>query len=476
MANVSSALRGIAALPNGTTYRTALCWICALTAFALGVASYVCGSRHGFDRWMPEPIEYENMKIAAALSERYYGLERGGLILKPVVEALRANGMTQFRQYLDPLGLKFPENESDPVTMDKALEKATQLGRLPLSGTIFTDLLAVQPNDLGAVNFYKWAFDIFGLHVNSFFRLYFFDPFCFDSAFRCSVFSKIAEALTLLIGAAATHLFAQSFFLGLPAADVFQVSTPYSQRFIAVLGIISALHLALTIVRPPRFSVRTGLAFAGQVAIVFFVYTIRSSAEWQILWPISLLLGALFLLLLNIWVILRWWPVRLVPIEPLGRVIGWPAPALVALVIGLTVLTSSQQDPVYRFSDEALPHHMFWHSVVHSFALHPEWERRFGADLAARNDGHASSDQLPFAMATDWLEDNYGLPKEYMLSSTFGWRYRTTERILQSVLTEFALQHPRFILELQLYYKPRMFWNSFVDWNANTVKGLDGWA
>ena len=89
MANVSSALRGIAALPNGTTYRNKLpCAICAPTAFALGIASYVCGSRHGFDRWMPEPIEYENMKIAVALSERYYGLERGGLILKPVVECI----------------------------------------------------------------------------------------------------------------------------------------------------------------------------------------------------------------------------------------------------------------------------------------------------------------------------------------------------------------------------------------------------
>ena len=48
---------------------------------------------------------------------------------------------------------------------------------------------------------------------------------------------------------------------------MFQVSTLYSQRFIAVLGIISALHLALTIVRPPRFSVKIK-AFAG-LAIVF---------------------------------------------------------------------------------------------------------------------------------------------------------------------------------------------------------------
>jgi hypothetical protein len=28
---------------------------------------------------------------------------------------------------------------------------------------------------------------------------------------------------------------------------------------------------------------------------------------------------------------------------------------------------------------------------------------------------------------------------------------------------------------LQLYYKPRLFWNGVVDWNATTVKGLDGY-
>ena len=42
--------------------------LCAIVSLVLAVASYAYGRQHGFDRWMPpETIEYDNVKLAAAL-------------------------------------------------------------------------------------------------------------------------------------------------------------------------------------------------------------------------------------------------------------------------------------------------------------------------------------------------------------------------------------------------------------------------
>ena len=117
--------------------------------------------------------------------------------------------------------------------------------------------------------------------------------------------------------------------------------------------------------------------------------------------------------------------------------------------------------------------------MLSGLRLNPHWSGEFGDAVAQRAQADLSGDDLPFAMAGVWLEDNYGLALDdngvsdpYLRSLIYGWKYRTAERVFRETFIDFVKSHVQFMVELQFYYKPMLFAQYFLDWNT---KALDAW-
>ena len=116
--------------------------------------------------------------------------------------------------------------------------------------------------------------------------------------------------------------------------------------------------------------------------------------------------------------------------------------------------------------------------MLAGLSLHPGWQP-FADALARRSEGNTTGDDaLPLALAAAWLQDNYGISNSYLISPVFGYKYRTAERIYKAVFLDFFAHHPKFIFELEFYYKPLFFWECFKTWNYRVAGtwGLTGCA
>jgi hypothetical protein len=454
----------------------ALSLACAVFAIVLALAAFAYGKLHRFDHWVPEVIEYENVKVAAALSEVAYGFRRGYVAHTQVYDALRRGGMAYFPEFLEPLGKKFPANLSDVELLNRALKDAAQLGKLRPAARIMADLKPVEPIDLGMVDFYSYAFRLFGIEIQSFFKFYYVLYFASIGLFVLAYWRQPGPMAAMLVIVAA-HFFAQAFLVGgVSAAQIFGVATPYNYRFVTVLGILSAFHLALAVLRPPRASVVSVLALIGQAALLFFVSTMRRSALWEVLW-VATIAGALvgLILLWRLNALKRWPQLDSAPLL-VRRALSWPAIAFVMVFVVLGAAHNAKTDAAYRFSDEWLPYHMVWHSLFVGLSLHPHWVRRFGQEYSDEKGEPQLGDALAIKAAEVWLERRYGIGKSYIVSPIYGYKYRTLERVLHDAFFDFARKNPRFILELQLIHKPLTLVKNYVIWNVRTARAMPLWG
>jgi hypothetical protein len=425
---------------------------------------------------VPEVIEYENVKVAAALSQVAYGFRPSYVAPTQVYEALRRGGMTILPEYLELIGKTFPANLSDAELLNTALRDASQLGKLEQGNQIMTHIKPVEPIDLGMVDFYAYAFRLFGIKIQSFYSFYYLLHFATIALFALAYWRN-AAAMAGMLAIVGCHLFAQAFLVGgVPPEHVFGVATPYSYRFVTVLGVLSAFHIALALLWPPRPGVASVIALVGQTVLLFFVWTMRRSALWEVFWVGSILAGLLGLILLWRFGLLRRWSAA--PDLPLlvRRLLSWPAIAFVSLFIVLGTIQNARIDPAYRFSDEWLSHHMVWHSLFVGLSAHPRWNARFGKTYSDKDGELQLGDALPIAAAEKWLQSRYGISADYIRSPIYGYKYRTLERVLQDAFVDFVKQNPRFILELQLVHKPRLAAKNYVAWNVRTFMAQPAWV
>jgi hypothetical protein len=454
----------------------ALALACGALALALALGAYAYGKLHRFHHWVPEVIEYENVKVAAALSQAAYGFRPSYVAPTQVYEALRRGGMTIHPEYLELIDKSFPANLSDVELLNKALRDASQLGKLEHGNQIMTHIKPVEPIDLGMVDFYAYAFRLFGIKIQSFYSFYYLLHFATIALFALAYW-RSAAAMAGMLAIVGCHLFAQAFLVGgVPPEHVFGVATPYSYRFVTVLGVLSAFHIALALLWPPRPGVASVIALVGQTVLLFFVWTMRRSALWEVFWVGSILAGLLGLILLWRFGLLRRWSSA--PDLPvlMRRLLSWPAMAFVSLFIVLGAVQNARIDPAYRFTDEWLSHHMVWHSLFVGLSAHPSWNRKFGKTYSDKEGVPQLGDALPIAAAEKWLQERYGISPEYIRSPIYGYKYRTLERVLQEAFVDFAKQNPRFVLELQLVHKPLLAVKNYVAWNARTFIAQPVWV
>ena len=105
---------------------------CAGIAVVFFFAGLVFALQHDFHRKMQSPTH--NILVAAAISEVVYDLDQGYIAYGKVLETLRGKGMADQvyeERYLQPLGLRYPQNLSNTDMMNAALESAAALQDLP---------------------------------------------------------------------------------------------------------------------------------------------------------------------------------------------------------------------------------------------------------------------------------------------------------------------------------------------------------
>ena len=446
---------------------------CGAAALALALIGYQFGVAHGFDRWIPGALEYENAKVAMGLSAYVYGTDQGYLADRRVYDALRKGGFTVYPQFLEPLGTTFPANEFDADLLNKGLKAASSLGHLDQPTGLFTGLEPVEPQDLGGADFYRMAFTVFGIEIQSFFKFYYLTHIISILMFVAAFWRRL-ESMILLLAIVACHFLALGFLNAFPVEEAFTVATPYSQRFVAALGVVSGLHVALMVWRPSLRTIVNLIALTVQVAILAFVVSVRSSAMWEVLWPATIIAAFAVILLAYQWKFIRWrW--RVTPSGILNRSLSWPVVTFAIVFGAMNLVGDARTNPLYRFSDEFITHHMGWHSAFTTLGVHPDWGL-FSKDYLDENGKVPGTDALPIIAAENWLKTGYGLNKQYLLSPVRGWRYRTTERVIREVYLDFLKRHPRFTIELHLIYKPKWWYQNFIEWNRMAFKGMPAWG
>src|SRR5262249_16562398 len=241
-------------------------------------------------------------------------------------------------------------------------------------------------DDLGYVDFTRLAFRIFGVHVRSFYYMFFL---LYGLSLFLALFERRHDRLGqgLLVSIVAL-IYATCFYSNLMFPEPPGLGNMLNPRFMSVIGFIPMVHLVL--VAPDR-----ELATAPRVAIVvfqsamvFFAAHIRASGVWLV---------AAFAISVAVHFFLA---VRRETVSAAVRNVlpgRWPAIADLAVVfLGLQSVSLSLH-PIYR-QQGWLQHHAFWHSVYYSLMYHPKYLERFN-EMHERAEG----DAMPMQAAVAYL-------------------------------------------------------------------------
>lgn len=456
-------------LPSIKTGRETLAsCINGLLAAAFTCIAFWYGLANGLHHVIPDAIEYHNRALAAAITDLGYDANLGGGASAKVLDTLQRNGITVFEDKLRSLGLKWPENIFNPEIVDGAIEKAFGIEGLSLeSQHINSDIVLSPPFDIGHYVFYKAALWLFGHHVSSFYYLYFL-LFAASVVFFSVAYFRNPHAMLLLAALCATHLLLVATIVPIGKIQgIYHLATVHNNRFISALGVLPALHLALALWIRASFSRRHFLSAIGQAAILLFIVMTRMSILWGVL-------------LVAVIVAPRFWRLAASALEQrisdadVGRhlrtAFSWPLLVVFAGLLILGIWRSTSIHPLYQVSDEYVPHHVTWHTAYLGLGLHPQWWKDF-APLHMRDGKLPGSDGIPVVAVENYME-NYGFDRNYFISPISGIKWRTYERVLGRVYLEFAVHHPRFMLELHTWYKPRHFGSIYIQIMRPTLASI----
>ena len=446
-----------------------------ISALLIAGAGFIFGITHNFHHWFPEAIEYENVKVAIAISDLVYGTNKGYIADTRVYDSLRKDGVTIEKKYLELLNEVYPENMRNADLLNKAFKNASNLSinTKDRPNTLVSWLKPVEPNDLGMVEFYKISFYLFGIEIQAFYKMYYLIYVVSILVFFMTFWRNLTAMVVMSLLVCGNFLAQLYLYSGTTALELFNLATPYNQRFISVLGLVSAFHVTLFLWKPSLINRKNFLLFIIQVFIVLFVSTFRRSAIWEFNWALTFPFIFLIFFVLRVW--LPKYFKSLIP-DPINflktKALSRPFLIAVFCLFFLGVFQSARTNPLYSFSDEFLPQHMFWHSAYLGLTTHPKWIDKYGKNYTEPTGG----DRLPMEAADQFLMQEYGIPKEYLISQVWGFKYRTTERVIREAYFNFIKKDPKFFIETIFIYKPIMLAKNFYMWNKVMIKNAPIWC
>jgi hypothetical protein len=426
--------------------------ICAvLLTIAVTALAFEEGLSQNMHRVVPDGVDMLAQTVGIDISQRFYGTT-GYVGRTEVLETLFQGGFTGRQNYLDKLGIQYPANVEMPDRINSVIQGALRLKDLPEDATFANRrLYAPEANDPGFVDYVHWSFEIFGFRVESFYYFYFL-ILSVSIALFLICFRTDAVPLVALSGIMVA-------FLILVSSQLFNGSltrSVYNQRFLGSLCVVPYLHLLFTLLIYRKPTLSRVVVTVLQAALLTFVMFTRSSAFWMILSFAAIIgLNAMF---------------------RLGRpqeekkatraaklVFSWP----ILLILGglgcSLIYKSATLHPIYGIGI-FLPYHMVWHNAYMGMGLHPDWKER-GDKHNGQPIPDQGSDNMAWKAAVAEAEERYGLSEAYTVNGEVGGlpgiKIALHEKLIKERFLRFAYQHPRFMLELMLWYKPKWLLKEF---------------
>jgi hypothetical protein len=447
-----------------------LCLI--LLTMAATALTYQEGLRQDMHRVAPNAVDMLAQTVAVDISQKFYGTS-GYVGRTEVLETLYQGGFTTRQSHLDKLGIQYPANSDMPDLINRVIQDALALKNLPADATFGNQrLFAPEANDPGFVDYVSWGFDLFGFRVEAFYYFYFV-VLCVSIVLFLICFR--ADTLPLLVLAATTVS-----LLLLMDSKLFPsvaIRTIHNQRFLGSLCVVPYLHLLFVflIYRKPTWS--RILVTVLQAALFTFVMFTRSSAFWMILSFVAIGgVNCLFLL-------------GRPHVEPKATraaklAFSWPSILILVGLLGSLGYKSATLHPIYAL-DIYIPYHMVWHNAYMGLGVHPDWNER-GDKHKGKPIPDRLSDNMAWMGAIAEADEYYGLSEGYLNNNVVGGyaapRIRLHEKLIRDRFLRFACQHPRFMLEVYLWYKPKMLFSELAwtysdyRWNAENLLSLSAFV
>ena len=213
--------------------------------------------------------------IASAISANAYGL-RGAVYFEPVTDALQEAGLTSDPVKLLRLGASYPDNLSDGVLINKAIQHASDLQlRIPepAQQTEKYKVRGLANDDPGYADFVRLSFSIFSPTIEllslTYLSLFVISAILFIIAMRGDPFYL---GLVTLFAAVHYLLFKSNLFgsvgrsplLGEFADPTISFVTPSSAHFLTVLAILPLFHSLALFCRKVPITFGQAFCLAGR--------------------------------------------------------------------------------------------------------------------------------------------------------------------------------------------------------------------
>lgn len=406
------------------------------------------------------PIYRWRESIAIALSRMQDKPLHGYLAYRSIQSYLAQHGLGLISGEADPLptGTQLRELIYDPARLEKLFQDAA---KTPIDETLPPATIA--GNEKGLVDYYYWAFGLFGINLMALWLLYFvllsISVFLFLVTFRQSPFA-VYLLIVYLIG----HLFMVGY------ANQGTIQTIHNSRFFPTLSLLPMMHLMLLMLQRVRPSPGVIIAAAMQAFILLFVIFCRLEALWEAL--------ALFA---SVLLVIKWrFVVAAINRPKLGGQVAkalaqstWPIIVFAVGFLGFLLYFSFAQDrSVYGTETKT---HVFWHPLFSGMVsaspqlmeLYANGEEGYSdgivymavrADLRRRNE---SSSEIAY-IQNGAIEIN--------IMRSMG----EYDRLVRRLFFEILFEHPWLVLKSFVYDKPRD--QLIIFWWANLYDPRRYWA
>ena len=387
------------------------------------------------------PIYRWRVSVAVALSQ----------LRDPPLPGYVAYG--SINNYLNRHGLALLRGEAAPLPYPDAVKRLIyDSGRLEaLFQKAFTVTLdhklppvPIVGNEKGEAAYYYLAFRLFGIHITSFWWLY-FTFLTVSSLIFFLTFWRAPKCILFLM----IYLSAHFYMLDLVTVKYFQ--TVHNSRFFTVLALLPSLHLLLLVLRRER-PTWIGLTLAaGQILLLFFLIFCRTQVAWQ---PAGIMLiAALWLPYRSLWS--GSWHARSLALGARRAVAaGWPAILIIAGGLGLLVYQKTAIDREAYATETA--DRSFWDAVVcGTVSASPQLLRLYGLGT------DIYTDTMGYLIAREYIRTHNlnTLPIVYIANGEIQIDVMkgmgTYDKVMRRVFFDMAATHPWLVVKSFIYDKPR---------------------
>jgi hypothetical protein len=406
-----------------------------LIAFSIFGATFRTGIHYGMDKKVAwEAWGRVLQAISAVMTAERYG-EGGYALSDYIFSELYARGFTgDDPEVVQKFGMKVPENFQASFLDDvlqrmwRDLPSVSEDGRNAMRG--------LGADDIGYIDFVRVAFWMFGLHIRSFYYLFFL-------IYGTSLLLALIERAQDRVGQGIILITASVVYASCYYADFLLSPEPggsgnmMNPRFMPVLGLIPTVHILLVMVDAVRPQWRKVALLIPQAGFVFFAVHIRATAVWLVA-ALVLAMIVLSLPLIRDAVKGR---AALRVLATRFLIVQWPALMSMLIVFGGLQVVSLSLHPSYK-EGGWLHHHAMWHSIYYSLQYHPGFVEKYGAAHYGM-----AGDAMPVGAALAYVKKHPEQDRPEIYLEPGALKYSEMERLSKLAFFEFLQRDPWFVVE-----------------------------